>query len=470
MNPPNLSNQSVSVFLSYSHADEKLKDELMKHIDSLIRNKIIDSWHDRMILPGDVWHEEIGDYLSSAQLIIFLVSHEFISSSYCQENEIKIAMERHEAGEARIIPVILRNCMWEEEWFNRIQALPKGGKPVKAWRTKDEAFTDIARGIRDVARTFSTKGKVSPKQSFSHLNRNIVDNPRGSLSRRRVSYATVIAELSQYVSEGSLKESDTISDILKAENKTESTLSQTSMQETSKYQKFSEHVTHFLSLKEGTSLNEADKKQLFSVGQQFTLTKAETEEIFISKLRRHEEEYETLGSGWGINHTELRNHLKADDWAKADAETYRVMRLALELKLGHFTDENLKKIKNKELEHLTETRNLLRLPCQDLLAIDKLWRKYSDGKFGFTVQKEIYLECGATIDGKYPGRSIMDNFANTVGWRANGTWVKETQHLTGTHVMRGGLPILYLEDSPYPHKSGMREWLPSLVFRLSECS
>lgn len=145
---------AVTVFFSYSHKDEALRDELAKHLEILKWSGEINAWHDRQILPGDEWDREIKDNLNSAQIILLLISSDFIASSYCHDIEIKLAIERHEAEEACVIPVILRRCMWSSAPFGKLQALPKNASPVNdtnTWPTLDDAFTNIAEGIKKAA-------------------------------------------------------------------------------------------------------------------------------------------------------------------------------------------------------------------------------------------------------------------------------------------------------------------------------
>ncbi len=108
-----------------------------------------------------------------------------------------------------------------------------------------------------------------------------------------------------------------------------------------------------------------------------------------------------LSSEKGIDYTHLRDLLKAGKWREADRETYDVMIRAVGKESGDwFTREEL-----------------LNFPCTDLHTIDGLWVTYSQGQFGFSVQKRIYVECGAKLDGKYPGDTIWREFGNRVGWR-----------------------------------------------------
>ena len=138
----------IEVFSSYSHRDELLRDEADKHLSVLRRRGIIRSWYDRNIDAGAEFAHEIDEHLNSAHLIILYISADFIASDYCYSVEMTRAMERHERGEAQVIPVILRACDWKHAPFGKLKALPKDGKAVTSWLNIDEALTDVAIEVR----------------------------------------------------------------------------------------------------------------------------------------------------------------------------------------------------------------------------------------------------------------------------------------------------------------------------------
>ena len=141
-------NQVIEVFLSYAHEDENLRDELAKHLKLLERQRVISAWYDRQITAGTEWKGQIDNHLETAKIILLLVSADFLASDYCYDVELKRAMERHEAKEARVIPIILREVDWKGAPFGKLQALPRNAEPVTNWSNPDPAFADIARGIR----------------------------------------------------------------------------------------------------------------------------------------------------------------------------------------------------------------------------------------------------------------------------------------------------------------------------------
>ena len=140
--------RQVTLFYCYSHEDQDLRDQLEKHLAALKRSGQVTSWHDRKIEPGMAWSAEIADNLDKADIVLLLISSGFLASDYCHEIEMKHALERHHLGETNVVPVILRPVDWSGTEFASLQALPRDGKPITTWANIDEAFLDVAEGIR----------------------------------------------------------------------------------------------------------------------------------------------------------------------------------------------------------------------------------------------------------------------------------------------------------------------------------
>jgi internalin A len=151
-------NRAKSLFFSYSHKDEGLRDELETHLKLLQRQRIISTWYDRKILPGNDWDREIDNRLERAAIIVLLISADFIASDYCWDKEVKRALERHSAKEATVVPVLLRTCDWKGVPFGKLQGLPTGMRAVTTWPDRDAAWTDVATGIRTIAESMPTSG------------------------------------------------------------------------------------------------------------------------------------------------------------------------------------------------------------------------------------------------------------------------------------------------------------------------
>lgn len=151
----------LSVFFSYSHEDEALRNQLEQQLAILKRQSVIATWHDRRITAGEEIDHAISDYLEAANIILLLVSPAFLASDYCYDREMTRAMQRHEARDAVVIPVILRPCDWHGAPFGKLLATPTDGKPVTQWADRDQAFLEVAKGIRAAAEKLVSGAKVA---------------------------------------------------------------------------------------------------------------------------------------------------------------------------------------------------------------------------------------------------------------------------------------------------------------------
>ena len=161
--------EGVKVFISYSHKDEFYKNQLETHLKILKRQNIVNTWDDRKIYPGDEWDKKIKDNLESADIICLLISADFLASDYCYDIEVKRAIERHERKEAIVIPIFIRKCNWGKAPFGNIQGLPKDAKPVKSFKDKDEAWTEISKAIEYIALNTVPKKQRTPSDFIKKL-------------------------------------------------------------------------------------------------------------------------------------------------------------------------------------------------------------------------------------------------------------------------------------------------------------
>ena len=180
----------INVFFSYSHKDEDLRNELEIHLSCLKRQGIISTWHDRRIAAGEEFAGKISENLETANIILLLVSPYFIASDYCYEVEMKRALERHESGEAKVIPVILHPCDWHGTPFGKLLAAPTDGKPVSKFPNLHDAFLDITLAIRGVAEkiTGAVTSPVGIAASPSLPSNDLGSGPRSSNLRIRKSF------------------------------------------------------------------------------------------------------------------------------------------------------------------------------------------------------------------------------------------------------------------------------------------
>jgi len=152
--PKNLASQVrkktiKELFFSYAHQDAKLVEHLEVNLKLLKRQGLIGDWMSRDI-TGEDWIGISDDAVERADIILLFVSSDFLASDYCYGREVKRALERQESGEARVIPIILRPTLWLDSPLGRLQALPRGGKPVTEWPSVDDALMDVVLGLKDV--------------------------------------------------------------------------------------------------------------------------------------------------------------------------------------------------------------------------------------------------------------------------------------------------------------------------------
>ena len=169
---------AASVFFSYSHVDEALRDQVETQLALLKRQGVIETWHDRRIGAGEEFAGAIEQHVETDDIILLLVSADFIASDYCYDIEMKRAMERHAAGEAIVIPVILRACDWHGAPFGKLNATPPNGTPVTQYADRDQALLEVAKAVRGAV------ARLAPTVSPAIATRPVVaeaEAPRSSL-------------------------------------------------------------------------------------------------------------------------------------------------------------------------------------------------------------------------------------------------------------------------------------------------
>ncbi len=157
---------AVEVLCCYSHEDETWLQKLETHLSLLRRQGLISLWHDRLITPGTDWTKTIDAHLKTASVILLLVSADFLASDYCYSVEMQRALERHEAGEARVVPILVRPVDWKGAPFAHLQALPTDAKPIASWRSQDRALADVAAGIRRVIKDVPLLAVSAPRAAL----------------------------------------------------------------------------------------------------------------------------------------------------------------------------------------------------------------------------------------------------------------------------------------------------------------
>jgi hypothetical protein len=138
----------IEIFCSYAHADERWFRKLETHLSLLKRQGLIALWHDRQIDAGVDQVHAIDAHLESASVILLLISSDYMASDYCYGIEMQRALERHQSNKARVIPILIRPIDWQGTPFKHLHALPTDARPITTWNNKDQAFADVAAGIR----------------------------------------------------------------------------------------------------------------------------------------------------------------------------------------------------------------------------------------------------------------------------------------------------------------------------------
>jgi hypothetical protein len=141
-------NRKAKIFISYSHKDDRYREQLATHLASLRRQGVIEDWHDRKIMPGEDWRSVIDQNLDAADCVLLLVTPDFLASDYCYGVEMQRALAKHGEGRILVIPVIVRPADWRHPPLGNLEALPKDAKPVVEWARRDRAWLSVAEGIR----------------------------------------------------------------------------------------------------------------------------------------------------------------------------------------------------------------------------------------------------------------------------------------------------------------------------------
>jgi hypothetical protein len=167
----------IIVFFSYAHEDEQYRNGLEVHLASLKREGIIDAWHDRRITAGKNLNDEISEHLEHADIVLLLVSPYFLDSDYCWQVEMNRALERHRAGQARVIPVIVRPCDWQNTPIGKLRASPPDGKPITKFPDIHDGYLAVVKDIREAIgelfgrgdRTRSAKASTTPAKAAGRV-------------------------------------------------------------------------------------------------------------------------------------------------------------------------------------------------------------------------------------------------------------------------------------------------------------
>ena len=158
------SSTPVEIFCSYAYEDQMWLRKLENHLSPLRRQGLVSFWHNRLITPGTDWARDIDTHLETASIILLLVSADFFASDYCYGVEMKRALERHQRGEAQVIPILARPVDWRYAPFAHLRVLPTNIWPLSTWMNEDAALADVADNLRRVL-----EGEPLPEQWIQPL-------------------------------------------------------------------------------------------------------------------------------------------------------------------------------------------------------------------------------------------------------------------------------------------------------------
>ncbi len=149
-----VSPKAIQIFYSYATEDEEWQKKLEKQLSVLKQDGFVSHWHHGLIGAGNEQQMEIDEHLNTATIFLLLISPDFMSSDHCMNVEVKKAFERYEKKEAHVIPVILRPIAWKKGKLNKLQPLPRNGKPVSKWEDPEDALFHVAEEVSRVIGNF----------------------------------------------------------------------------------------------------------------------------------------------------------------------------------------------------------------------------------------------------------------------------------------------------------------------------
>ncbi|NUO01795.1 MAG: toll/interleukin-1 receptor domain-containing protein [Saprospiraceae bacterium] len=139
------------IFISYTQADEAYLQDLKKQLFPIQRQGIVQTWDVSRLMPGEEGGVSTRRELQTAEIVLLLVSPDFMANEEVWNEEMKSAMARHEKDKTVVIPIIIRPILWQEAPFAKFKALPANGLPVSSWNNTDEAWLEVAEKIKLIA-------------------------------------------------------------------------------------------------------------------------------------------------------------------------------------------------------------------------------------------------------------------------------------------------------------------------------
>lgn len=371
-----MSEDAIKIFYSYSRKDLDMRNALEDHLSALREAGRIRTWHDLELEAGTEWEAAILDKLDTSDIILLLISSSFIASKYCYGTELKRAIARHEAGTARVIPTILRPCDWNQPDvpFSKLNVLPTHATPITQWEDRDAAFAIVAQKIRETVDQLNAQKQA--KQQAEERRRQQLLAQRAAEQK---------AEQERLQREQQAKE-------------------QEKQQQAEQLQRDAEAALRLRPVLERqripAPLREEEQRRGSLTRQQFLkwAIPAGVGVVGVGVVSQLIKElFPSSDPSTAVNYSKLAELLQARDWWRADQETQSLML----------------KVAKREQEGWLDFDDIKNFPCDVLSKIDRLWVVNSNGKFGFNVQKKIYVEdCGGKPTGEYNDKAYRTHLAS----------------------------------------------------------
>jgi hypothetical protein len=481
---------AVKVFYYYPPEDEVLGKELNRQLGIFERTGKISTWHNEKRLVGNATHDLIISELRSTDIILLLLSPAYNDSEICQfiEKTIRLKIAR-KSQSVQVVPVIFRPCLWDQiEFIKQFEVLPKcsesGVLAITNWPNRDEAFFQVSKKVGELAESV-LKERLKQKQKniaiyenafYSMLSRERPLRPESQDKLARLQRNLGLEDSEIQFSESLMK--DKINDdslnvekyrlevrlniqedrgeispvsriLLEQERKALGLTPQIAKaieDEELRYPQKYERV-FFAVYSIEYFLGESAKHRLMLIAKKLGLAETglfhEIQNRILERLRISREDARLIlesniipkdllaknkqsitESEIGIDYSKLRLALEAEEWKMADRETWNIF-----MNFAGEDRENTKIPPNK----------LLNFPSLDLRTIDILWRTYSDNRFGFTTQIQIYRDCGALLNGKFE-QKLWKKFGRRVGWANADHWSYYFELNFSLEAPKGHLP------------------------------
>lgn len=190
--------EPLKCFYSYSHQDRESRKKLSDYLAPLRQKNKIVEWYDRDIEPGTNWNNEINDKINSADLIFFLISAEFLASEYSFSVEVELAFNRLKNKGVKIVPILIKPCLWDQSRFSELQIIPRDAKPISSWTSPEDAYYQVAEEVKNLINAIL----ANPQKDDTDKNPYKFDHSLNLVRKQITSYASLYERVRQQMRPG----------------------------------------------------------------------------------------------------------------------------------------------------------------------------------------------------------------------------------------------------------------------------